>query len=164
MLARGAGGVSLAGCRRVSTHAGASDSLLHRSILRTDFFQDSMLRLPIPKLPDTLRKYLYFLEPLVPPDRLAAAKAAVAAFGGPSGAGPRLQEALVADDAANPGTSYISALWFDMYCRAGGRGAGRAAGRLCCVVYGHGGRGGLTLHTFFLHPAQCATGRPCRST
>ena len=45
------------GCSTSAVSAVERD-FLHRSILRTDHFQASLPRLPIPQLEDTLKKYL----------------------------------------------------------------------------------------------------------
>lgn len=87
----------------------------YASVIPTMHFQRSLPRLPIPTLEDTARKYLYFAEPVLTPEQFRATKAAVDAFTAPSGPGPRLHAHLMSWDAANKGTSYISAMWYDMY-------------------------------------------------
>jgi len=62
---------------------------------------------------ETVCRYLTFVEPLLSQAQLATTRAAVEQFR--SGAGPQLQEHLVSWDKANKGTSYISAMWYDMY-------------------------------------------------
>jgi len=55
------------------------------------------------------------VEPLLTQAQAAATRKAIDEFG--AGAGPALHEHLKAWDAANPRTSYISAMWYDMYLR-----------------------------------------------
>ena len=71
-------------CLRLSTSAVCSSSedsdFLHRSIVPTDHFQDSLPRLPIPKLEDTCVRYLAALSPLLTPEELQRAEKIVHAF------------------------------------------------------------------------------------
>lgn len=73
--------------------AGGVSGLLHDSKVPTFYFQDSLPRLPIPALNDTLDKYLYFLEPLVSAEQLAATRKHVEAFR--AGVGQQLHTHLV---------------------------------------------------------------------
>jgi len=77
-------------------------------------FQDSLPKLPIPKLADSMRQFLYFAEPLVSPEELSAARDAAAAF--ESGVGPHLQQQLIAADSERY-SSFISKPWFDLYLK-----------------------------------------------
>ena len=96
--------------RRLST---GPDGFIHHSILPSYFFQPGLFPLPIPKLEDTMRRYLRSLQPLVTPAAFSRTSALAAAFGGAPGAA--LQAQLLASAAAQPHTSYISEAWFDAY-------------------------------------------------
>ena len=89
-----------------------SDGYLHKTAIPTDKFQDSLPRLPVPKLEDSMKRFLYSAEPLLSAEDLAATKAEVEAF--QAGAGPALQGQLEAK-AKEGYTSFISGWWFDMY-------------------------------------------------
>ena len=89
-------------------------TLLHESRIPTDHFQDSLPKMPVPALSDTLSKFLYFAEPLVSDDEHLLARRGVSAFAGAEG--PALQAELLASSERQY-TSYISAPWFDMYLR-----------------------------------------------
>lgn len=93
--------------------AAASRGYVQETAIPTFHFQKSLPRLPIPKLEDTLARYLAAVEPVVSAAQFADAKAAVESFS--KGDGPALHSALVARDAANKHTSYINAWWLDMY-------------------------------------------------
>ena len=86
---------------------------VHETIIPTFHFQKSLPRLPIPKLEDSLARYLLALEPVVTRPQLAESARAVRAF--QHGVGPDLQRALVARDVSHPHTSYINQWWLDMY-------------------------------------------------
>lgn len=95
-------------CRRfgyVSTDCG----------LPTDYFQASLPRLPIPKLNKTMERYINSQKALLDPVALQRTQKITAQF--LSNAGPTLQRELEAYNRANPHTSYISGLWFDMYLK-----------------------------------------------
>ncbi len=96
--------------RRFST---GPDGFIHHSILPSYFFQEGLFPLPIPKLEDTLRRYLRSLQSLVTPAAFARTSALAGALGGEPGAA--LQARLLASAAAKPHTSYISEAWFDAY-------------------------------------------------
>jgi len=99
---------------RKSARRGLSSGaqLLHRSRLPTLHFQDSLPKMPIPALQNTLDRFIYFAQPLVSDDELLLAQRAVYAFA--AAEGPALQEALIESDKARY-SSYISQPWFDMY-------------------------------------------------
>lgn len=59
-------------------------------------FQDSLPRLPVPTLDETATRYLKSLRPLLSPTEFEQSKAAVADFIKSGGAGPKLQEKLIA--------------------------------------------------------------------
>lgn len=73
------------------------------------------MRLPIPKLEDTLQRYLLAVEPVVSEAQFEETKRAVKAF--ETGVGPELHKALVARDEANKHTSYINQWWLEMYLK-----------------------------------------------
>ncbi|DAZ93653.1 TPA: hypothetical protein N0F65_012861 [Lagenidium giganteum] len=109
---------------RHSAKASASASLARRAfsagyvqetVIPTFHFQKSLMRLPIPKLEDTLSRYLAAVEPVVSPAEFADTQRAVEAFR--NGPGPQLQEALIARDKANSHTSYINQWWLEMYLK-----------------------------------------------
>ena len=141
---------TVAAARRFSSSAAAGGhELLHTSRIPTTHFQDSLPKLPIPKLEDSLKKLIYFAEPVASEAELSELKAAADAFA--AGPGPALQAALVAKDKLKY-RSFISEPWFDMYLRDNAslllnynpqltfkdeEGAGRAdqAGRAARMVY-----------------------------
>ncbi|XP_034036212.1 carnitine O-palmitoyltransferase 2, mitochondrial [Thalassophryne amazonica] len=102
--------------RYYSTKEGSSSEYLHQSIVPTMHYQKSLPRLPIPKLENTIRRYLAAQRPLLDDDQFRTTEKLAADF--QSGAGKQLQEELVAQDKNNKHTSYISGPWFDMYLSA----------------------------------------------
>ncbi|XP_040216392.1 carnitine O-palmitoyltransferase 2, mitochondrial [Rana temporaria] len=94
--------------------AGSGDSeYLHKSIVPTMHFQKSLPRLPIPKLEDTVKKYLNAQQPLLDNDEFRKTEQLALNF--QNGVGKQLHEELVQQDKQNKHTSYISGPWFDMY-------------------------------------------------
>lgn len=87
---------------------------VQRTTVPTFHFQGSLPRLPIPSLPETIERYLYFAAPLVPAPQLEATRELAAHFCAPSGDGPAMQAELERR-AKRTYSSFISALWFDMY-------------------------------------------------
>lgn len=77
------------------------------------YFQDSLPRLPIPELDDSLEKYLKSAAAVTGEADMERTRAQAAEFG--AGVGKRLQYELKRHDAAHPETSYISGPWYDMY-------------------------------------------------
>ena len=77
-------------------------------------FQDSLPRLPLPALEDTLRRMLYSAEPLCTKDELDEANRLAAAF--EHYEGPGLQAALEDRDRREY-SSFISKPWFELYLR-----------------------------------------------
>ncbi|XP_068578347.1 carnitine O-palmitoyltransferase 2, mitochondrial-like [Cebidichthys violaceus] len=75
--------------------------------------QNSLLRLPIPKLEDTVRRYLAAQRPLLDDDQFRTTEKIAQDF--QNGAGKQLQEELVALDKNNTHTSYISGPWINRY-------------------------------------------------
>ncbi|XP_035272282.1 carnitine O-palmitoyltransferase 2, mitochondrial [Anguilla anguilla] len=89
---------------------------LHKSIVPTMHYQKSLPRLPIPKLEDTITRYLAAQRPLLNDEQYRNTEKLAHSF--QSGVGKELHEDLVAQDKKNKHTSYISAPWFDMYLSA----------------------------------------------
>lgn len=85
------------------------------SKIPTLHFQQSLPRLPIPKLEDTCRRYLNAQKPLVDDETLQNTSSYISQF--LANEGQSLQEELLQSDAANKHTSYICEPWFDMYLR-----------------------------------------------
>nr|XP_022297829.1 carnitine O-palmitoyltransferase 2, mitochondrial-like [Crassostrea virginica] len=98
-----------------STSAAERD-FLHRSILRTDHFQASLPRLPIPQLEDTLKKYLESQRQILTDAEYDQTVDIVNKFKATEG--PDLQKRLIAKDKQNKHTSYITKPWFDMYLKS----------------------------------------------
>ncbi|XP_066453679.1 carnitine O-palmitoyltransferase 2, mitochondrial [Eleutherodactylus coqui] len=94
--------------------SGSGDTeYLHRSIVPTMHFQKSLPRLPVPKLEDTIKRYLNAQRPLLDDEQFRKTEQLAHNF--QSGVGKQLHEELVLQDQQNKHTSYISAPWFDMY-------------------------------------------------
>lgn len=79
-------------------------------------YQNSLPRLPVPKLEDTIRRYLAAQRPLLDDEQFRNTEKIAEDF--KNGVGKQLHEELVAKDKSNKHTSYISAPWFDMYLAA----------------------------------------------
>ncbi|KAM6921207.1 LOW QUALITY PROTEIN: carnitine O-palmitoyltransferase 2, mitochondrial [Xenentodon cancila] len=94
----------------------SSSEFLHESVVPTMHYQRSLPRLPIPKLEDTIQRYLAAQKPLLDEDQFRTTKKIALDF--QNGVGKQLHEALVAQDQNNKNTSYISGPWFDMYLSA----------------------------------------------
>uniref|UniRef100_A0A8C5W636 Carnitine O-palmitoyltransferase 2, mitochondrial n=1 Tax=Leptobrachium leishanense TaxID=445787 RepID=A0A8C5W636_9ANUR len=94
--------------------AGSPDTeYVHRSIVPTMHFQKSLPRLPIPKLEDTMKRYLNAQTPLLDAEQFSKTEQLAKTF--QAGAGQQLHDELVSQDKQNKHTSYISGPWFDMY-------------------------------------------------
>ncbi|KAM9478271.1 carnitine O-palmitoyltransferase 2, mitochondrial [Salvelinus alpinus] len=89
---------------------------LHKSIVPTMHYQKSLPRLPVPKLEDTIKRYLAAQRPLLDDDQFSTTEKLARDF--ENGVGKQMHEELVAQDKQNKHTSYISAPWFDMYLSA----------------------------------------------
>ncbi|XP_067884843.1 carnitine O-palmitoyltransferase 2, mitochondrial-like [Heterodontus francisci] len=89
---------------------------LHKSIIPTMHFQDSLPRLPIPKLEDSIRRYLAAQRPLLEEDNYRKTKEIAWNF--QKGVGRTLHKELVYLDRKNKNTSYISAHWYNKYLTA----------------------------------------------
>jgi len=83
--------------------------------VRSDKFQPSLFRLPIPKLEATLRRYLLSQTPLLAENEMERLRKMADAFA--AGAGRRLDAELRAKDSRESHTSYISGPWTQMYLR-----------------------------------------------
>ncbi|KAK7889080.1 hypothetical protein WMY93_024640 [Mugilogobius chulae] len=85
-------------------------------------YQKSLPRLPVPKLEDTIRRYLAAQRPLLDDDQFRNTEKIAEDF--KNGVGKQLHEELVVKDKNNKHTSYISVQttpfspWFDMYLSA----------------------------------------------
>lgn len=87
---------------------------LEKSAIPTLKFQKSLLRLPVPKLEDTITRYLSALKPIIP-DEGQYERTVEIANKFKANEGPELHSILVKENKANKQTSYISKPWFDMY-------------------------------------------------
>ncbi|XP_017289800.1 carnitine O-palmitoyltransferase 2, mitochondrial [Kryptolebias marmoratus] len=94
----------------------ASSEFLHESVVPSMHYQKSLPRLPIPKLEDTIRRYLAAQKPLLDDDQFRTTEKIAQDF--QNGVGKQLHDDLVAQDKNNKHTSYISGPWFDMYLSA----------------------------------------------
>ncbi|XP_071760291.2 carnitine O-palmitoyltransferase 2, mitochondrial-like [Centroberyx gerrardi] len=102
--------------RNYSSKNGSSAEYLHQSVVPSMHYQKSLPRLPIPKLEDSIRRYLAAQRPLLDDDQFRTTEKLAEDF--QSGVGKQLHEELVAQDKNNKHTSYISGPWFDMYLSA----------------------------------------------
>uniref|UniRef100_A0A2R8MKM8 Carnitine O-palmitoyltransferase 2, mitochondrial n=1 Tax=Callithrix jacchus TaxID=9483 RepID=A0A2R8MKM8_CALJA len=98
--------------RRLSAGSGPSQ-YLQRSIVPTMHYQDSLPRLPIPKLEDTIRRYLNAQKPLLDDGQFRKTEQFCKSF--ENGIGKELHKQLVAQDKQNKHTSYISGQGFDRH-------------------------------------------------
>ncbi|KAF7657165.1 hypothetical protein LDENG_00030900 [Lucifuga dentata] len=102
--------------RTYSSNKGSSAEYLHRSVVPSMHYQKSLPRLPVPKLEDTIRRYLAAQRPLLDDDQYRITEKHAQDF--QIGVGKQLNEDLIAQDKNNKHTSYISGPWFDMYLSA----------------------------------------------
>ncbi|XP_078074597.1 carnitine O-palmitoyltransferase 2, mitochondrial [Mustelus asterias] len=111
-------GLGRAGALRLTRSSSSSPDTeyLHRSIVPTNHFQKSLPRLPIPKLQETMQRYLTAQKPLLDNDQYRRTEQLAQDF--EKGIGNQLHEELVTQDKRNKHTSYISGPWFDMYLSA----------------------------------------------
>ncbi|KAM9762595.1 carnitine O-palmitoyltransferase 2, mitochondrial [Menidia menidia] len=107
---------SLEVCSRLYSQKTSSSEYLNESIVPSMHYQKSLPRLPIPKLEDTIRRYLAAQKPLLDSDQFRTTEKNATDF--QNGVGKQLHEELVAQDKNNKHTSYISGPWFDMYLSA----------------------------------------------
>ncbi|XP_028932337.1 carnitine O-palmitoyltransferase 2, mitochondrial-like isoform X1 [Ornithorhynchus anatinus] len=89
---------------------------VHRSLIPTLHFQESLPRLPIPHLGDTIRRYMAAQKPLLDDEEYRYTEKIAMDF--EKGIGKQLQKDLIELDKKNSHTSYISDPWFDMYLSA----------------------------------------------
>ena len=99
--------------RSMSTLPGKFD-VISSSRIPTMHFQNSLPKLPVPTLEDSLQRMLYAAEPLATAAELEEMRTLADEFA--SGHGKPLQEALVAKDKAIY-SSFITEPWFDMYLK-----------------------------------------------
>jgi len=85
---------------------------LHETTIPTLHFQDSLPKLPIPPLEDTLKRFVEAATPLVPAATLETTRDAVASFA--ASEGPVLHAELLKRDAATY-SSFINEPWLRMY-------------------------------------------------
>ncbi|CAN9500777.1 unnamed protein product [Ophioblennius macclurei] len=102
--------------RDYGTKTTSASEYLHRSVVPSMHYQKSLPRLPVPKLEDTVRRYLAAQRPLLDDNQFSATEKLAQDF--QNGVGKQLHEELVAQDKNNKHTSYISTPWFDMYLSA----------------------------------------------
>ncbi|XP_023932320.1 carnitine O-palmitoyltransferase 2, mitochondrial [Lingula anatina] len=108
--------INLSTSARLRSSSALESEYLHKSILPTDAFQASLIRLPIPALEKTCQRYLNSQEAVLDPAAFQRTSEIVKRFQEVEGKG--LHEKLVAKDKAHKHTSYISEPWFDMYLKA----------------------------------------------
>ncbi|XP_061430953.1 carnitine O-palmitoyltransferase 2, mitochondrial-like isoform X1 [Lethenteron reissneri] len=111
-----AGGAALPARRRSGAASDPGYEFLHRSVVPTLHFQPSLPRLPIPKLEDTVRRYLAAQRPLLNDEEYSQTERIARKF--EAGDGQELHKELLALDKQNKKSSYISGPWFDMYLAA----------------------------------------------
>ena len=87
---------------------------LQESVVPTDKFVPSLIRLPIPKLAESCDRYLSSQRPLLSNEAFERTSKIVAVFRD-GGIGAKLDAELRAKDKANKHTSYINKPWTDMY-------------------------------------------------
>lgn len=87
---------------------------LENSKIPTFKFQKSLPHLPIPKLEETIDKYLSALKPIIHSEEQYKNTVEIATKFR-DGEGKKLNQSLIQKDKANKQTSYISEYWFDMY-------------------------------------------------
>uniref|UniRef100_H2ZEW9 Choline/carnitine acyltransferase domain-containing protein n=1 Tax=Ciona savignyi TaxID=51511 RepID=H2ZEW9_CIOSA len=97
------------------------EDYLHKSTLPTYHFQQCLPRLPIPKLEDTMSRYIQSLKALEGNPKLDAfaiydTERDVNQFLKIDG--PFIHETLVKENERNSHTSYITGPWFDMYLKS----------------------------------------------
>ena len=90
------------------------DGYLHKTRIPMDHFQDSLPKLPLPTLEETLERYLDSVVPLATTAELEHTRALAANFA--AGEGADLHAELSARNDASY-TSYIAAPWSEMYLR-----------------------------------------------
>ncbi|XP_036603371.1 carnitine O-palmitoyltransferase 2, mitochondrial-like [Trichosurus vulpecula] len=86
---------------------------VHRSIIPTLHFQQSLPRLPIPNLEDSIKRYMAAQKPLLGDTEYRNTEKLAMAF--KNGVGKDLHKNLIELDKKNIHTSYITGPWLDMY-------------------------------------------------
>lgn len=112
-------GIATKGCqsRLFSSSSSEDDKYIEpRTKVPPFHFQDSLPRLPIPKLEDTCRRYLDAQKPLLTPEQYEDTKQLVEKF--QKREAPGLHAELIQKDKRNKHTSYIAGPWYDMYLEA----------------------------------------------
>ena len=61
------------------------DGYLHKTVIPTSHFQDSLPKLPVPELKDTMERMIASAEPLATPDEMEELRSAVDSFMGTDG-------------------------------------------------------------------------------
>ncbi|XP_044513580.1 carnitine O-palmitoyltransferase 2, mitochondrial-like [Gracilinanus agilis] len=89
---------------------------VHRSVIPTLHFQQSLPRLPVPDVEDSIKRYLAAQKPLLKDNEYRTTEKLAKDF--KNGVGKKLQRHLVELDRKNSHTSYISGPWLDMYLSA----------------------------------------------
>ncbi|CAB3409899.1 unnamed protein product [Caenorhabditis bovis] len=89
---------------------------LHKSEIPSYHFQKSLRRLPIPKLQDSVNRFLASAKVVLRSDVYEKTEKSIREF--EKNEGPALQSGLLEYDKNHKDTSYISEPWFDMYLRA----------------------------------------------
>uniref|UniRef100_A0A0K0F2F2 Carnitine O-palmitoyltransferase 2, mitochondrial (inferred by orthology to a human protein) n=1 Tax=Strongyloides venezuelensis TaxID=75913 RepID=A0A0K0F2F2_STRVS len=102
-----------ASTRSITTLSGEDYNYIHKSKLPTFKYQKSLPRLPIPKLENTIRRYLCAAEAVLPELEYKDLYQLTKEF--EHSEAQELHKLLVEHDKANKHTSYISEPWFDMY-------------------------------------------------
>lgn len=105
-------------CRALSHGGGAlevedHEGYIHRSIVPTKHYQNSLPRLPIPPLESSCAKYLSALKPLLSADQYKDTEQLVNDF--IDGEGKNLQTQLMKQDSENKEFSYIHKPWTELY-------------------------------------------------
>lgn len=102
-------------CQKKWLSSSADDDrfILPKTKVPTYHYQDSLPRLPIPKLDDTCRRYLDAQKPLLTPEQYEETKRVVEKFQKQDG--PSLNAELLQKNKRNKHTSYIAGPWYDMY-------------------------------------------------
>ncbi|KAF3835678.1 hypothetical protein F7725_028236 [Dissostichus mawsoni] len=109
---RGAASLGINKRNYSSKKAAASGEYLNHSVVPSMHYQKSLPRLPIPKLEDTVRRYLAAQKPLLDDDQFRTTEKLTKDF--QSGVGKQLHEELVAQDKkiSTPATSQVNKVIF----------------------------------------------------
>ncbi|XP_068445866.1 carnitine O-palmitoyltransferase 2, mitochondrial-like [Clinocottus analis] len=99
--------------RNYSSQKKSSSEYFNQSVVPLIHHQKSLPRLPIPKLEDTIRRYLAAQRPLLDDDQLRTTEKTAQDF--QNGVGKQLHEELVVQDMNNQHTSYVSGPWLNKF-------------------------------------------------